>query len=106
MRIGDLNRRLELQSPVDVSDSMGGVTRTWNKEAIVWGAIWPTSVTERIQANAPTMVISHRIRIRYRDELGADWRLKYGNRYLSVVSIVNMNEEDRQLDLLCREVKE
>ena len=103
MRIGDLSRRIELQSPVDVSDGMGGVTRAWNLEGIVWAAIWPVSATERIQANAPTLVISHRVRIRYRSDIKPDWRIKYGNRFLSVVSIINSNEADRQLDLMCRE---
>jgi len=103
MRIGDLSRRIELQSPVETSDNMGGFTVSWNSEGIVWAAVWPVSATERIQANAPTMVISHRIRIRYRSDIKPDWRLKFGNRYLSVVSIVNANESDRQLDLMCRE---
>ena len=103
MRIGDLSRRIELQSPVDVSDGMGGASRTFKLEGIVWSAIWPVSATERIQANAPTLVISHRVRIRYRDDIAPDWRIKYRHRYFSIVSIVNANEADRQLDLLCRE---
>lgn len=104
MRIGDLNRRLTLQSPVSVSDGMGGFTTTWKTESIVWGSLWPTSASERIQSQAPTLVITHRIRIRYHKTIAPSWRIKYGNRYLSIVSIVNMNESDRQQDLLCREV--
>jgi len=103
MRIGDLSRRLTLQRPVSTSDGMGGVSVVWTTDSIVWGALWPVSATERIQSQAPTLVISHRVRIRYHGTIAPDWRLKYGNRYLSVVSIVNTNESDRQLDLMCRE---
>ena len=103
MRIGDLSKRVSLEKPVSVSDGMGGFTVSWVTDSIVWAALWPTSANERIQANAPTLVISHRVRIRYHGTIAPDWRLKYGNRYLSVVSIVNTNESDRQLDLMCRE---
>lgn len=103
MRIGDLNRRILIQRPVSTPDAMGGASIVWTTAATVWSSLWPVSAGERIQANAPTLIITHRVRIRYRSDIKPSWRLKYGNRYLSVVSIINANEADRQLDLMCRE---
>jgi SPP1 family predicted phage head-tail adaptor len=101
--IGELNRRITLQYQTKVSDSMGGFTTTWNDAATVWAAIWPTSANEITAANATSMVVSHRIRIRYRSVLKSSWRVKFGLRYFNIVSILNPNESNEYLDLMCKE---
>ena len=103
MRIGDLNKRIELQAATRVSDGMGSFTETYSTIATVWAAIWPISANELVRSMKETMEISHRIRIRYRSALRPDWRLKFGNRYLNIVSIINPNEKNELLDLMCRE---
>lgn len=103
MRIGDLNKRVALQSPTLTADGMGGNTVAWGTEAQVWAAIWPTSAREQIEGGQQTMTVSHRMRIRYRSDVASDWRVKYGDRYFSIVSIINPNEKNAMLDLLCRE---
>ncbi len=103
MKIGDLNRRITLQQKTRVSDSMGGFIETWTDVATIWAAIWPTSASEAIQAAQMVMTISHRIRIRYRSVLKSSWRVKYGNHYYAVVSIINPNMSNEYLDLMCKE---
>jgi SPP1 family predicted phage head-tail adaptor len=106
MRIGPMDKRIELQAFTAVSDGMGGSTKTWTTEDTTWAAIWPVSASETIRAQSPTMTATHRIQMRYREELQvkASWRVKYGARYFSIVSIINKDEKNIQLDLLCREV--
>lgn len=104
MRPGDLRHSIELQAATNVADGMGGVTSTWATQAAVRSAIWPTSATEQKRAGAPTMTITHTIRIRHYAGLLASWRVKFGTRYFSIVSIVDENEKHVQMDLLCREV--
>ena len=103
--IGKLNKRVTLQAPAMASDGMGGFNVTWFDQASVWAAIWPTSASEQIQTEKPTMTISHRIRIRYRSVLNPEWRIKFGNRYFNIDSIINPNEQNEWLDILCRETK-
>jgi SPP1 family predicted phage head-tail adaptor len=103
MRIGDLNKRVVLQRATSVADGMGGTTDTWTDQSEVWAAIWPTSASELVAANATTMVITHRVRIRYRDDIRPTWRVRYGERYFAIVSVVNPNENGVILDLLCKE---
>jgi len=104
MRIGPLNKRVELQATTSTSDNMGGSTDVWSTRATVWAAIWPTSASEQKKAAAPTMVATHQIRIRYYPGLSAAWRVKFGARYFSIVSVVNHEERGVQMDLLCKEV--
>lgn len=103
MQSGDLNKRITIQYPTKVSDSMGGFTTTWVDHASVWAAIWPTSANE-VKENMQTgMDITHRIRIRYRNPLKPNWRLKFGERYFDIVSIINPNMKNELLDIVCRE---
>jgi SPP1 family predicted phage head-tail adaptor len=103
MRIGDLRHRVTLQSATLTPDGMGGDTAVWGDVATVCAAIWPTSAREQIEGGQTSLEITHRVRIRYRLNLRASWRLKFGNRYFSIVSVVNPNERGAMLDLLCKE---
>jgi len=103
MRIGDLDKRISLQYQTKVSDGMGGFTISYVDAATIWAAIWPVSANEIIAANATSMVVSHRIRIRYRSVLKPSWRVKFGNRYFAIVSIINPNERNAMIDLMCKE---
>jgi SPP1 family predicted phage head-tail adaptor len=83
---------------------MGGVDSVWATVATVRAAIWPTSAKEQKEAAAPVMTMTHQIRIRYYSGLLASYRVKFGTRYFSIVSIVDREERHVQMDLLCREV--
>jgi len=102
-QIGQLNKRVEIQAPVSVSDGMGGSTESFNALATVWAAIWPVSATEQVQTMQNVMTISHRIRIRYRSGMLASYRIKFGTRYFNIVSIVNPNEKNEWLDIMAKE---
>jgi len=85
------------------ADGMGGLEKEWVDIAIVWASIWPISANEQIQSSASTMIASHRIRMRYRSDIKANWRLKYHNSYYNIVSIINHNMANRMLELLVKE---
>ena len=104
MRIGPMDKRIELQAFTAISDGMGGSTRTWTTEDTVNAAIWCEPASEVMRAGAPSMIGTHRIQMRYHPDLKAAWRIKYKTRYFSIVSILNKDERNVQLDLICREV--
>ena len=103
MRSGDLNKYITIQHPTKASDGMGGFTETFTDADSIFAAIWPISATELVRSMQQTMEITHRIRIRYRSAFRPDWRIKFGNRYFNIVSIINPNEKNELLDLMCRE---
>jgi len=99
----ELNKRITIQASTKVPDGGGGFTTTWVDIATIWAAIWPTSANEITQANATVMVISHRIRIRYRAVLKTGWRVKFGNRYFSIVGATCPNEGREWIDIMAKE---
>jgi len=104
MPIGDLNKLVDIIGTTKVSDGMGSFTESDTTIASnIFAAIWPISATETVQSLQPTMTISTRIRIRFRSVLRASWRIKFGNRYFNIVSIINPNERNEYLDIMAKE---
>lgn len=103
MPAGDLNKRITIQARTETVDSMGASVVTWANLATVWAAIWPVSANELIQNAQQTMIISHRIRIRYRSDILASYRIQFGTRYFHIVSIINPNEKREWLDIMAKE---
>ena len=103
MHIGDLKHSVTLQYSTRVADGMGGFATTWNDAATVYAAIWPISAKEAVQSMGVAMTITHRIRMRYRANIRSSWRIKHGNRYYNIVSIINPNMERKWLDILVKE---
>ena len=103
MRAGELNRQITLQYPTRVPNGTGGYTLSWVDNATLWAAIWPVSATEQVKGQAEIMLISHRIQIRYRRVLKADWRICYGDRFFNIVSITDPDMAHEYLEILCKE---
>lgn len=103
MRIGDLNKRITFQCPTRVSDGMGGFTTIWVDVYTVFAAIWPLSATKVKENMQMGLNVTHQIRIRYKSTIKASWRGKFGNFYYNIVSIINPNMKNEQLDLVCKE---
>ena len=104
----DLDKHIDLQAQTRVPDGGGGFTTVWismlPSNTLIWAGIWPISARDIVQANATVMVISHRIRIRYRSVLKTGWRVKFGNRYFSIIGITCPNEAREFLDIMAKEV--
>ena len=103
MQIGLLNKRVELQQPTTTSDGIGGFTTVFSTIYTCFAAVWPISANEQIKNQQTSMEITHRVRIRYKSGIDASYRIKFGSRYFSIVSVINPNESNKMLELLCKE---
>ena len=103
MKVGDLRHKVTIQYPVQVADGMGGFTETFRTSARVSAAIWPVSANTVMEQKKLEMDITHRIRIRYRSGILPHWQVVFNTRTFSIVSIINPEERNRWLDLLCVE---
>ena len=103
MRSGDYNKRFTIQYPAYAGDGMGTPVETWSDLKTVWGKISPKYASQVIHSMQVDMVITHELWIRYRSNFRPEWRLKFGNRFFSIVSIVNPNEGNVNLGLNFKE---
>lgn len=105
LKIGDLNRRIELQIPVSLPDGQGAFITTYETVITVWAAIWSAHGSEELRSGQLSMMISHRIRIWYIADIKASWRIKRDDKYYMIISIINPNMDNEYLDLLCKELE-
>jgi SPP1 family predicted phage head-tail adaptor len=68
-RIGDLNRRLQLQAPVESADDEGGVTRTYETVTTLWAQVLPRGAAADIAAGSLGAGLRYTIVIRARDDI-------------------------------------
>lgn len=103
MRAGTLRHKITFQSATDVTDNLGGYTRTWSDTYDCFAAVWPLKGTEALEAMKLEHKVTHKIRVRYRDNITADMRIKFGSRYFDIVGIINPDERDIMLDIMATE---
>ena len=106
MRSGSLRHRVTLQSPAGSRDAVGERTTTWTNMATVWASVNPLSVRELLAAGQIQSEVSHRVRLRYADALAAldaSWRVLFGSRVLVIQGVRNIDERQREFELMCSE---
>jgi len=106
MRSGKLRQSLALQSQTEVQDASGQSEQTWATYTTVWGSVEPLSGNARLTASAVDPTLTHLVRIRYSADvasLSATHRISWDSRILQIVSVMNREERNREIELLCRE---
>ncbi len=101
---GELDKYITIQYPVSTPDGHGGFTNAYVNVGNVWAKMRPLSANERRNAEQNTMIATEMIRIRYRSTFKPNYRIKYGNRYFKIESILNLEEHNEWLHLMCKEV--
>lgn len=102
MRAGDLRTRVEIQQPVRVGSGTGGRVE-WQTYAAAWADVKPVRSTDRTDDGHFQTVRLARVTIRYREGVKSKMRVVIGSRVLEIVSVIDVDERHRQLDLLCEE---
>lgn len=103
MRAGKLRHRVIIQKATETRDAHGGITRTWADVSTVWASVEPLSGREFLDASQTEADISHRVRIRHYDDLTPSHRIVHGGRHLNIETIMNRDERDIELELMCKE---
>ena len=104
MRAGRLKHRVTIETPGGTASTFGEVAQTWSTVATVWAAVEPTSSRERVENEQTKTFTTHRVLMRYRDDVSTVERVTFGSRTLNIQSIINPNEQNATLELLCTEV--
>lgn len=101
--IGKLRHRIKLEMPIIVKDSIGQEGEGWQDVATVWASIEPLSGREYFNAQQINSEISTKITIRYIEALSPKWAVQFGNRTFNILSVINFEERNIYLQLLCSE---
>ena len=103
MRAGRLNKFATLQSSSKTRATGGKLTTTWTDVAEIWISIKPLSGVELQVAQATNAKATHEIMARYRAGVTPKHRLQLGSRYFGIKSVLNVDERDCELKMVCAE---
>ncbi|MFA5991823.1 MAG: phage head closure protein [Candidatus Doudnabacteria bacterium] len=103
MNIGQLRQRIIIETPTTSQDTAGGVTQTWSTFLTVWASVEPLNGHKLFQAKQANADVTGIIKIRYQSGIEPNMRVKYGSRILSIVSIINTDERNIELQIMYKE---
>lgn len=108
---GRLRDRVTIEAVAErTADGRGGYTETWREilGGTVWAEVTETSGTERTRARQVSASATHRVLLRYREELTAAMRAIWGERTLLVIEPPRPVEGEPPrswMQLICREAR-
>ena len=103
MQIGKLRHRITLQKQVNTVNDYGAAVTTWKNVATVWADVRPLSGREYFSAQQVQSEITTQIWLRHLDGIKPSMRVKFGKRFFEIVSVLNTQERNVSLQLMCKE---
>lgn len=100
---GKLRHTITIEREQSTPDGAGGSYLTWTTVATPRAFIKPMSGGERLQAMRLEATVTHRIFIRYRDDLLTSDRINYNGRLMQIRALINLEERNRWIEIYADE---
>lgn len=100
MRAGELRHRVTVEQYTETQNAVGEPVKTWSTYAVLDAAINPLVGTERIQSAQVNANAFVQMTLRYYPGITPKMRVVAGGRTYQIASVVNVDERNRELDLL------
>lgn len=104
---GRARHPITIQQKRRVDDGAGSFVETWTGWGIDRARVLPISAAEQIRAGMQEHTTTHLVEIRYRPGVTSDMRILMNNereRSFEIMSVINPEEANVTLQLLCREL--
>ena len=101
--IGELRHRVTIQEEVATPDGGGGYALGWADVATLWAKVEPLSARERLFAEKLDGVVTHRVVVRFRDDITAAMRVLYEGRLFNIRGVLETGERERFTEILAEE---
>ena len=105
--IGKLNKRITFQKCTVSEDEMGQDKTSWQDFKTVWATVKPYKSSESNFMKKLKPEVSHRIYVRFRNDITADMRINYHGRIFSIEGPpLDVDEKHEILEIQCEEAFE
>lgn len=102
--IGRMRERVTIKAPTEVRSRSGETTLNWDTTvATVWANVGGLSSRDILQAQQANVIATHRMRIRFRDDVTHLHRIVWRGKTMEIASVVDRGGRDT-LEILAREV--
>jgi SPP1 family predicted phage head-tail adaptor len=100
---GQLRHRVQIEARVVTLNGTSPPTEDWQTVAQLWARIAPLNAVERLQADALRTRVTHRVMLRWRDDVTPGMRLVHRGRVFRIRAVVDPDERRAMLRLDCEE---
>jgi SPP1 family predicted phage head-tail adaptor len=102
---GQLRQQVYVQAGTTSRGAGGKVTTAWADESGPhWARVTPLEGGEAMRGMQMEATVTHRVEMRYRANVTAAKRLRYGSRYLTIQRVIDREEMHQELEILAEEV--
>lgn len=110
MKAGQLRELVKIQSPSSTQDEYGYSGSAWSDvfttgSGYTHASVQPVNGREYFSGREMQNPVTHRVRMRFQSGVIPKMRvLVGGSRILQIESVINVDERDRELVLMCKEL--
>jgi len=96
---------ITIQTKTKVADGEGGFTDTWTDSDSIWAAVYPMKAVQRFEYKSIDVDATHVIKVDGLVPISELNRVKFGGRYFEILTVENLKEQDFQLYIVCKEIR-
>lgn len=100
---GWIAHRILIEAPVMTPDGFGGAALSFQPLVSVWAAVTPLRAEALTDADRTSGRITHRLTIRWRDDIKGGMRVRHRQRLFAIDTVVDPDERGRYLVIAARE---
>lgn len=82
------------------------IKKNWTTFTITRASIRPINGKEFYQAETINSEVTHKLNLRYKPGIKTDMRIKFGARVFEIISVINFEERNVELQIMCKEINE
>jgi len=103
--VGRMRKRVVLKTIASTQETTyGSWTQTATVSSTRWASIEPISAREKLTAGQVVPEATHVVRMRYTSAVVPSATLTYGTRTFEIMAVINVEERNKVLELLCKEL--
>ena len=101
--IGKMRYRVKVENATNTRDAGGGLSQSYSPVTTIYANIKPMNANSIYRQWIVQEKVTHEVTIRYMKNISTNSRVSYGSRNFNIKGIINVDERDRFLKLLCEE---
>lgn len=103
MQVGKLRHKISIEERTDSLDGRGESVEIWSKYLSAKAGIYSIDGDETEKMHQENNSVTHRVIMRYRAGVTAKMRVNFNGRLFDIESVINVNERNKSLKLMCEE---
>ena len=104
MQAGKLRHQIIIQQQSSTQDAHGQLVETWTTFATLRASVEPLRGKEYFSTEQEHAEVDTRIRIRYSAGILPKMRVLFGSKLYDIKSVINVEERNRYMELMCEEL--